>query len=190
MQGDPVAQFCLGYMYKHGKGVPPDPQKAIEWYTKAAKQDCASAQNDLGVMFLRRWEELELLERKTGRSGLQPNMESCLEMAFRWFRKAARHGNPTSQFNLASHASVMVEVMSPETPDLNKWSEAAIFAYRDAASRGYAPAQNELGRIYQFGLLGIRSRFINKLLQWYLKAASPDLNERNSEKKGNLPAQA
>ena len=22
MQGDPIAQFCLGYMSKHGKGVP------------------------------------------------------------------------------------------------------------------------------------------------------------------------
>ena len=41
MQGDPIAQFCLGYMYKHGKGVPPNPRKAIEWYTKAAEQGYA-----------------------------------------------------------------------------------------------------------------------------------------------------
>ncbi len=188
MQGDPVAQFCLGYMYKHSKGVPSNNQKAIEWYTKSAEQDYTPAQNDLGVMFLRRWEELELLERKTGRSDLQPNMESCLKIAFQWLRKAAKHGNPTSQFNLASHAAVCVKVMPPETPDLNKWSEAAIFAYRDAASRGYAPAQNELGKIYQFGLLGI-AQDSKQALQWYLKAASPDPNRANSDEKGYGSAQ-
>ena len=167
MQGDPIAQFCLGYMYKHGSGVPPNPYKAIKWYTKAAKQDYAPAQNDLGVMFLRRWEELELLERKTGRSDLQLNMESCFETAFGWFRKAAKHGNPTSQFNLASSGALHIEFMPPETPDLNKWSESTLFAYRDAASRGYAPAQNELGKIYQFGLLGI-DQDSKQALQWYL----------------------
>ena len=188
VQGDPIAQFCLGYMYKHGSGVPPNPHKAIKWYAKAAKQDYAPAQNDLGVMFLRRWEELELLERKTGRSDLQPNMESCFEIAFQWLREAAKHGNPTSQFNLASHAAVFVKIMPPETPDLNKWSESAIFAYRDAASRGHAPAQNELGKIYQFGLLGI-DQDSKQALQWYLKASSPDPNRTNSGEKGYAPAQ-
>ncbi len=188
MQGDPIAQFCLGYMYKHGNGVPPNPHKAIKWYTKAAKQDYAPAQNDLGVMFLRRWEELELLERKTGRSDLQPNMESCFEIAFGWLREAAKQGNPTSQFNLASSGALYIKFMPPETPDLNKWSESALFAYRDAASGGYAPAQNELGKIYQFGLLEI-DQDSKQALQWYLKAASADPNKTNSGEKGYAPAQ-
>ena len=188
VQGDPVAQFCLGYMYKHGKGVRSDPQKAIEWYTKSAEQGYTPAQNDLGVMFLRRWEELELLERKTGRSDLQPSMESCFEIAFEWLRKAAKQGNPTSQFNLASSGALYIKFMPPETPDLNKWSESALFAYRHAASQDYAPAQNELGKIYQFGLLGI-DQDSKQALQWYLKAASPDLNGANSGERGYAPAQ-
>ena len=188
VQGDPVAQFCLGYMYKHGKGVAPNNEKAIEWYTKAAKQGYTFAQNNLGVMYLRLWEELEFRERKLGRDDLETDMILCFEKTFRWFRKAAKHGNPTSQFNLASHAAVCVKVMPPETPDLNKWSESALFAYRDAASRGYAPAQNELGKIYQFGLLGI-DQDSKQALQWYLKAASPDLNGTNSDKKGYASAQ-
>lgn len=188
VQGDPVAQFCLGYMYKHGKGVAPNNKKAIEWYTKAAKQGYTFAQNNLGIMYLRLWEELEFRERKLGRDDLKTDMMSCLDRAFGWFREAAKHGNPTSQFNLASHAAVMLKVMPPETPDLNKWSEAAIFAYRDAASRDYAPAQNELGKIYQFGLLGI-DQDSKQALQWYLKAASPDPNRTNSGEKGYAPAQ-
>ena len=46
IKGDPVAQFCLGFMYKHGKGVPHNREKAIAWYTKAAEQGYAPAQND------------------------------------------------------------------------------------------------------------------------------------------------
>ena len=188
MQGDPVAQFCLGYMYKHGKGIAQNNKKAIEWYTKAAKQGYTFAQNNLGVMYLRLWEELEFRERKLGRDDLKTDMMSCLDRAFGWFRKAAKHGNPTSQFNLASHAAVMIKFMPPETPDLNKWSESALLAYRDAASRGYAPAQNELGKIYQFGLLGI-DQDSKQALQWYLKAASADPNRTNSGEKGYAPAQ-
>ena len=188
VQGDPVAQFCLAFMYKHGKGIAPNTEKAIKWYTKAAEQGYAPAQNDLGVMYLRLWEELELRERKLGRDDLETDMISCFDRAFGWFREAAKHGNPTSQFNLASQGAVMVKIMPPETPDLNKWYESAIFAYRDAASRGYAPAQNELGKIYQLGLLGI-DQDSKQALQWYLKAASPDLNGTNSGEKGYVPAQ-
>ena len=34
-QGDAKAQFILGVMYTHGKGVPQDYAKAHEWYQKA-----------------------------------------------------------------------------------------------------------------------------------------------------------
>ena len=188
VQGNPVAQFCLGYMYKHGKGVAPNNEKAIEWYTKSAEQGYTPAQNNIGVMYLRLWEELELRKRKLGRDDLETDMISCFDRAFRWLREAAKHGNPTSQFNLASQAAMMVKITPPETPDLNKWFEAAIFAYRDAASQGYAPAQNELGKVYQFGWFGI-DRDSEQALQWYLKAASPDLNGVDFGEKGYAHAQ-
>ena len=95
VQGDPVAQFCLGYMYKQGKGVPLDLQKAIGWYTKAAEQDYVPAQNDLGVVYLRLWEELEFRERKLGKDDLNTDMMSYFDRTFRWLREAAKHGNST-----------------------------------------------------------------------------------------------
>ena len=58
-QGDAVAQFCLGFMYKYGMGVAPNSAKTIEWYTKAAEQGYVPAQNDLGIMYSR------LLEKKS-----------------------------------------------------------------------------------------------------------------------------
>ena len=51
-QGDPVAQFCLGFMYKNGKGVRVNEEKAKEWYTKAAVQGYVPAQNNLAIMYL------------------------------------------------------------------------------------------------------------------------------------------
>ena len=188
MQSDPVAQFCLGYMYKHGNGVPPDPHKAIKWYTKAAKQDYAPAQNNLGVMFLRRAEEFALLERKAGRSDLQPNMESCFKIAFEYFWQAAKYGDPTSQFNLAVIYAFRLEYMNLEPDEITRSWQSIIRVSKAAAAQNYAPAENKLGEIYQFGCFGIEQD-AEQALQWYLKAASPDLDGADPCKKGYAPAQ-
>src|ERR1700733_8236052 len=37
-QGNPDAEFLLGYLYEHGQGVPPDYAKAAESYRAAALQ--------------------------------------------------------------------------------------------------------------------------------------------------------
>ena len=38
-------------MYYNGQGVPQNYAEAMKWYRKAAQQDHASAQNNLGLMF-------------------------------------------------------------------------------------------------------------------------------------------
>ncbi len=41
--GDAVAQYSLGLMYYHGRGVPQDYAEAAKWYRKAAERgDCGS----------------------------------------------------------------------------------------------------------------------------------------------------
>ena len=49
--GDARAQFHLGWMYHHGKGVPEDTATAAEWYRRAADQGDARAQINLGVIY-------------------------------------------------------------------------------------------------------------------------------------------
>ena len=49
--GDARAQFDLGWMCHHGKGVPADAATAAAWYRKAADQGDARAQFNLGVMY-------------------------------------------------------------------------------------------------------------------------------------------
>ncbi len=51
-KGNPEAQYNLGVMYRQGKGVPADDQKAIELWTKAADQgNNAAAQFSLGLLY-------------------------------------------------------------------------------------------------------------------------------------------
>ena len=48
--GDVRAQFTLGWLYHHGKGVTENAETAAAWYRKAANRGDARAQFNLGVM--------------------------------------------------------------------------------------------------------------------------------------------
>src|SRR5438270_921195 len=49
-RGDPDAQFNMGQAYKLGRGVPGDMGLAMSWYAKAAEQNHAQAQANLGLI--------------------------------------------------------------------------------------------------------------------------------------------
>ena len=42
-QGDSEAQYNIGIMYLKGRGTSQNPQKAMEWYQKAAEQGLPEA---------------------------------------------------------------------------------------------------------------------------------------------------
>ena len=50
--GDALCQYSLGLMYLHGLGVPKDPVKAADYFAPAADSDLASAQVQMGALFL------------------------------------------------------------------------------------------------------------------------------------------
>ena len=47
------AQFNLAVSYDDGEGVAQDKKQAVHWYTKAAEQGDADAQQTLSVMYAR-----------------------------------------------------------------------------------------------------------------------------------------
>ena len=103
IEGDRVAQFGLGFMYKHGRGVAKNPEKAEEWYRKSAEQDYAPAQNNLAVMYFRRVEDVMI---KSSTSEITPNapanLQSDLDETLHWFQKAEiQQSNHIAQYNLA-----------------------------------------------------------------------------------------
>ena len=48
--GEPSSQNKIGWFYDQGIVVNENPQKAVEWYSKAANQGFSKAQINLGVM--------------------------------------------------------------------------------------------------------------------------------------------
>ena len=70
-------------MYLHGRGVPQDDTRAVEWYRKAAEQGYAKAQNNLGWMYQR------------GQGVAKDEVEAA-----NWYRKAADQGDVLAQQNM------------------------------------------------------------------------------------------
>ena len=48
IEGNKIAQFSLGFMYKNGEGVSKNTKKALEWYELSAAQGFAVANYNLG----------------------------------------------------------------------------------------------------------------------------------------------
>jgi len=82
-QGDAIAQFILGQMYRKGRGVPKDDKTALKWYIFAAEQGLAVAQFSLGLMY------------RLGRGVPEDD-----KTAAKWYRLAAEQGTARAQYNL------------------------------------------------------------------------------------------
>ena len=50
-KGHVEAQYNLGVMYEHGRGVPKNHKEAVKWYRLSAEQGDASAQFNLGILY-------------------------------------------------------------------------------------------------------------------------------------------
>ena len=72
-------------MYANGEGVPQDDKTAVKWYTLAAEQGYATAQNNLGLMYA------------NGQGVPQDD-----KTAVKWYTLAAEQGYATAQFNLGN----------------------------------------------------------------------------------------
>jgi len=142
-QGDPVAQFNLGFMAEEGNGTPRDYQGAALLYRLSADQGYSSAQYNLGKLY---------------QEGLGLARDPI--SAAQWYVLAARQGDALAQFSLGflymndttvTCASVIPRdcvAMFGEDPDPTL---AAIW-YRLAAEQGFSEAQNNLGTSYGAGI--------------------------------------
>lgn len=83
-QGDALAQYNLGLLYRKGRGVPQDDVQARKWYAKAAAQGLAKAQFSLGTLYF------------NGEGGPKD-----YQQALRWFRLAADQGEALAQTKIA-----------------------------------------------------------------------------------------
>lgn len=146
MEGDPVARFCLGYMYKHGKGVRANDEKAKESYEKAVDQGYPPAMNNLAQMYDDGWLDSKGEE-------VDPDFKKAEEL----WEQASKKGNPIAQTNLG-----FVYLALSILPNLEEFEEHWGFEKTDrllrlekaekllkAASQELPRALHLLGVVYQ-----------------------------------------
>jgi len=127
--GDKYSCVCLGWMYRHARGVRMSYENystAVKWYRKAAEQGHANAQFKLGYMY------------EDG-CGVDRNNSTAVE----WYRKAAEQGHADAQYN----AGKMYEYGK----GVDKNYSTAVEWFRKAAEQGYANANSKLGWMYENG---------------------------------------
>ena len=111
----------LAGMLKHGEGTDKDPEKAVEWLTKAAEQDYAPAQGALAICF----------ERGIG-------TDKDEEKAVEWYQRAVTGGNAGAMNNLAC--------MLYDGRGCQRDDAAAVALYEQAAALGCEAAQSCLAQ--------------------------------------------
>jgi uncharacterized protein len=121
-QGEVVAQYRLGVMYRKGLGVPQDDKEAIKWYRLAAEQGHPEAQYQVGWMHY------------NGKGVPQDDKE-----AIKWYRLSAEQGDALAQGNLGW--------MYQNGEGVTQDNKEAIKWYRLAADQGDADAQKLLDEL-------------------------------------------
>lgn len=153
--GDPRYQQMLGAKLFVGRlGVPKDALEAVTWYRKAADQNYAPAQYDLGFCYA------------YGQGVAKDDAQAA-----RWFRKAADQNHAAAQYRLglcyASGQGVPKDVVQAV-----KW-------YQKAAAQNEAEAEYRLGLCHLMGE-GV-PRDEAQAVKWYHKAASQHHAEAQRE---------
>jgi|GEM_PF-624840 len=120
---DLAAMRNVALMLRRGKGVEKNPEKAIDWYERAAEAGLVTAQADLGVMLL---------------DGEADDPDPKAAMA--WLMRAAQAGHPTAQFRLGELYEKGAAFMSPDV-------EAAKILYGAAAAHGQKEAAARLAAL-------------------------------------------
>jgi uncharacterized protein len=142
------AQFLLGYLYEHGRGVAVDFDKAAENYRAAAEQGLAGAENNLGGLY------------QYGHG-----VPKDTNLAFKWYELAAKHGNAMGQYNLGTFYRLGYGTQ----PDLVRAAEW----FRAAAEQGLGVAQANVSIAYFKGM-GVPIDY-TEAAHWALLAAEQGL---------------
>ena len=115
------AEYNVGYMYAHGKGLPESDVNAELWFRRAAEQGLAVAQHTMGIFYAE------------GRGGV----EQSFVKATNWHRKAAEQGLAAAQSHLG-YLYAVGKIVERNPAEAANW-------FRKAAENGEVDAQFQIG---------------------------------------------
>src|SRR5260221_11633541 len=148
-KGNAECQYVLGLTFTFGYlGVAQDYAEAVKWYRKAADQNYAWAESNLGAFY------------EQGQGVVKDDVE-----AVKWYRKAANQGDIVAQSNLGA--------MYADGHGVPQDYVEAVKWYRKAAEQGFAGGQYNLGRCYGLGQ-GVTKDYM-EAVKWFRKAAEQGL---------------
>lgn len=186
--GNPSSQYDLGLMYSKGWIVEHNDLLAFEWFSKAAEQNFALANFEIGLFYHRKADKIKMsfdyeksfdMYKKAADQGLSDAENGIGELylenhlpinelninhltcAIEYFTKAADKGNHQAQYNLGKL------LLSDESGQIN--IEKALQYLNLSASQGNDEAEVLLAKIYSEGK--IVSKNDQKAAQFYKKAA-------------------
>jgi len=145
-RGDERAEYYFGVMIDNGWGISKNASSAVNWIRRAANKDYLPALSYMGYAV------------STGHGTGRKNQPEALK----WYRKAAKMGDPVAQNNLAT----MLRKGIAHKKDYN----LAAQWFLQAATQGNARAQYNLGNMYQRGQ-GVKVNY-SEALRWYNYAAA------------------
>ena len=171
-KGVAAAQFQLGIRAKKSG----DDATALKWYRKAAGQDFALAEFNLGVVYAHghgvaknNREAMEWFKKSAEHGFAKAQIELGVAHlnglggkkdyaeAMEWFKKAAEKKNAEAQFNIGFMYANGIGVPVDQ--------QKAVQWYQEAAEQNYADAQNNLGLMYSNGT-GVEKND-ELAVQWY-----------------------
>lgn len=143
------AQYVLGVMYMHGKGVSRNNETALGWYMKAAENGSVNARRNIEVCY---------------RDGI--GTKQSYREALVWFTRAAENGDIDSQFSTA----VLYNIGHPD--EVQQDYKMAYLWFKIAAENDHVQAQYALGILYHEGH-GVPQDY-TKALAWFTRVADRD----------------
>jgi len=180
-QGNIVADWYLGHMYRLGVGVERSPAKALSYYGRVADafNPDEPEPNRLRIM-------VDSLVRVADayRTGTKKNgIEQDFDRALRLYRLASTFGHPAAQYGLG--------VMTLRGQGIRAKPDQGLKWLVSSARKRYAPAEAMLGELYWKGEFVERDQ--TRALMWYLLAqetARPDENPEIIDRLDSLLGQA
>lgn len=160
-QGDAKAQFMLGELHNN-RDEYHDSKMAFRWYTKAAEQGYAEAQDRLANFYSTIYSELGIQD--------SDGINNSDKIATEWYLKAAEQGNMHAQFRLG-RAYEEGRGAQKDLSQAAKW-------YRKAAEQGDEHTQWMLAVMYAHGN-GVPQDY-KQAAEWFRKSAEQGRVEAQS----------